>query len=347
MAWIKAEDTLPDKPEVIRMATELGLDQDAVVGKLIRIWIWADKNTISGNAIPVTSSFLDRLTAFPGFADAMRKVAWLEGREGSLSFPRFDRHNGQTAKLRAETNRRVSKCRAAKADQSSEVTPHGNENVTQSPLQKPLPDKRRERVFTSKEVNTPLNPPQGEIASELVGGRKRKPLATSTANCSAAITGVEVDGNLLLYDDDPLVWQAAFVSWWNGLPGVVKRSVNTLDTSLQRTLIERFHEGDWNWKLTEPHFPLWVPSDWQPTLNWFLEPGSVSKILGGVYAQRTAKTGLFENSRKDPARIRTGKTSAAIKAAMAAASAASGGGGNNHGLPSINCEIDSRLYQQE
>jgi hypothetical protein len=41
----------------------------------------------------------------------MRKVGWLEGRDGDLSFPHFDRHNGQTAKKRALTKNRVEKTR--------------------------------------------------------------------------------------------------------------------------------------------------------------------------------------------------------------------------------------------
>jgi hypothetical protein len=54
---------------------------------------------------------LDRITTTPGFAEAMRKVGWLEGRDNALSFPRFDRHNGQTAKNRALTKERVAKTR--------------------------------------------------------------------------------------------------------------------------------------------------------------------------------------------------------------------------------------------
>ena len=39
--WIKVEDCLPDKPEVVGIADYMGIDQDAVVGKLIRLWAWA------------------------------------------------------------------------------------------------------------------------------------------------------------------------------------------------------------------------------------------------------------------------------------------------------------------
>lgn len=141
--WIKVEHTMPDKPEVVTLATILNIDQDAVAGKLLRLWIWADANSVSGNDLSVTSSFLDRLTLCPGFAAGLVKVGWLSGRDGRLMIPNFDRHNGQTSKNRATTNRRVSDFR--KRD--------GNENVTEQPLQKPLPEKRREeKRTTSKEV---------------------------------------------------------------------------------------------------------------------------------------------------------------------------------------------------
>lgn len=138
MAWIKVETTLPDKPEIDALATLLGIDHDAVVGKLIRVWSWADHNTVSGNAVSVTSPFIDRIVFHPGFAAAMRKVGWLSGREGLLDFPHFDRHNGQTAKGRATTSQRVAEHRKRKC----------NDPVTDDPLQKPLPDKIREELQT-------------------------------------------------------------------------------------------------------------------------------------------------------------------------------------------------------
>jgi hypothetical protein len=135
--WIKVEHATPDKPEVYTMATILGIDPDAVVGKLIRFWAWCDQQSIFGNALTVTDSVLDRITHQPGFSDALRKVAWLEVRSGSLQVPRFDRHNGQTSKARAVCNRRVAehrdKCNAPS------VT-----NVTPQALVKPLPEKSRE-----------------------------------------------------------------------------------------------------------------------------------------------------------------------------------------------------------
>lgn len=120
------------------MAKTLKIDSDSVVGKLIRVWVWADLNSVDGNAVTVTESFLDRLTNKKGFARAMRSCGWLTGKDGEISFPGFSRHNGSTAKARAQTNRRVAK--------------HRNRNADETPaaLTKSLPEKRREEESVDK-----------------------------------------------------------------------------------------------------------------------------------------------------------------------------------------------------
>jgi len=115
--WIKLESVTPDKPEVFRISEALCIDPDAALGKLVRVWIWADQQTIDGNAVGVTKSAIDRIAHTPGFADAMISVGWLSGVDSSLMLVRFDRHNGKGAKKRALTNQRVSDHRV-KATQS-------------------------------------------------------------------------------------------------------------------------------------------------------------------------------------------------------------------------------------
>ena len=109
--WLKMEICLAEKPEVIQMAAALKMDEFDIVGRLHRIWGWADQQSQNGHAMTVTCSFLDRLTRTNGFADALRKAGWLEGRDNALTFPHFDRHNGQTAKNRALANERKEKQR--------------------------------------------------------------------------------------------------------------------------------------------------------------------------------------------------------------------------------------------
>jgi hypothetical protein len=107
--WLKMDSSTPDKPEVLAITARMGWDDpDLTVGKLFRVWRWFDQQTVDGNAPGVTSALLDRIAGVTGFADAMRLVGWLVVDEGGLSLPKFDRHNGATAKARAQTAKRVA-----------------------------------------------------------------------------------------------------------------------------------------------------------------------------------------------------------------------------------------------
>lgn len=106
--WIKFEIGTPDKPEVWAIAMTLGIDPDAVVGKLMRVWSWFDQHTESGNAPSVTKMLLDRLVGVTGFCDAVVESGWMIEDGDGLSLPNFGRHNGKTAKKRAVTAKRVA-----------------------------------------------------------------------------------------------------------------------------------------------------------------------------------------------------------------------------------------------
>lgn len=135
--WVKVELTTPDKPEVFKMAEILDIDPDAVTGKLLRIWIWADQQTVDGNAPGVTCTLLNRLAGVTGFAQAMQKVGWLGEKDGEYYFPNFDIHNGKGAKKRATTNRRVANHRASSQRNGESVTGSVTKSVTRE-------EKRRE-----------------------------------------------------------------------------------------------------------------------------------------------------------------------------------------------------------
>ncbi|MFZ2540170.1 MAG: HNH endonuclease [Gallionella sp.] len=116
--WLKIEACTPDKPEVFGIATALGVTQQHAFGCVFLVWRWFDQHTTDGNAKSVTKNIIDALAVQPGMADAMVKVGWLDVLDdGSVCLPHFDRHTGQTAKSRSETNLRVSKHRKEKASQ--------------------------------------------------------------------------------------------------------------------------------------------------------------------------------------------------------------------------------------
>ncbi|EPQ5806570.1 TPA: DNA replication domain protein [Klebsiella pneumoniae] len=146
-SWIKVEVITPDKPEIFQIAEILNIDPDAVLGKLVRIWAWADQQTVDGNAGSVTKGVLDRIAFITGFADALIAVGWLAYDGNKLILPNFERHNGESSKKRALTNRRVA------AHRKNET-----QKVTLSALQKALPEEEEEEEVKDK---IPPNPPRG------------------------------------------------------------------------------------------------------------------------------------------------------------------------------------------
>lgn len=149
--WIKIETCTPDKPEICSVATHLRMDPDTVVGKLVRLWSWAEKNRIKSNDLGVTKNFLDKLVGRKGFALALEQAGWLLDTNGKLSFRNFQRHNHTEAQNRALTAMRVARHRQRKlaaADDSS---------ITDSSLQ--VADNVPERNSTSASplpVNVPV-----------------------------------------------------------------------------------------------------------------------------------------------------------------------------------------------
>jgi len=138
------------------MAQILGIDPDAVVGKLLRVWAWFDEQTENGNAPSVTQALLDRNVGVTGFVTAMLQVGWLIEDEHGLSVPNFERHNGHTAKKRVLTAKRVAESRG----NSSDVTPMKQKcNAASVTPALAREEKRREE----KNTNTiPPKSPKGE-----------------------------------------------------------------------------------------------------------------------------------------------------------------------------------------
>lgn len=147
--WLKFEKVTLDKPEVFEMAGILGIDPDAVVGKLLRVWNWFDDHSETGHAPVTLESFLDRAAGVSGFVEAMIRVGWMKKVEESLILPNFDRHNGKPAKTRALAANRKRNQRAN--GHAERHAPSVTESATEA-----RPEKRREEIIP------PLFPPQGE-----------------------------------------------------------------------------------------------------------------------------------------------------------------------------------------
>lgn len=108
--WIKFENSLPEKPETLAITAAMGwTDPDLTVGKLMRLFRWFDQQTTDGNAARVTPALLDHVLGVTGLTHAVESVGWLTVTDGGISLSKFDRHNGESAKQRAQTAKRVAK----------------------------------------------------------------------------------------------------------------------------------------------------------------------------------------------------------------------------------------------
>ena len=160
MNWIKFDTSTPDKPEVWSIATDLQIDPDAVVGKLLRIWTWFDDQSEQGNAPTVTKALLDRKVCVTGFCDAVIRAGWMVESGGLITLPNFERHNGQTAKTRAQTAKRVAHCKKSNAV--------GNAKVTVGALPK------EEKSIRAPTLNKPIEIDAWEIPDRLNTGEVRE-----------------------------------------------------------------------------------------------------------------------------------------------------------------------------
>ena len=143
--WIKMRSDLLTHPKIVRMASALKADRLRTVGGLFAAWCLFDTHSIDGRLDGYTPDALDELIGFPGFSRAMESVDWLSADESGLSAPRFDEHNGQSAKRRAQESERkrdVRKVSASDADKKQ----------TESGLEKRREEKRREEVKTTSQA---------------------------------------------------------------------------------------------------------------------------------------------------------------------------------------------------
>ena len=149
--WLKFEKATLEKPEVFEMAAILGLDPDAVIGKLLRVWNWFDDQSRDGHASVTVLSLLDRYSGVTGFVDAMQKVGWISKTNDCLILPNFDRHNGSPAKSRALGTKRKQKSRERHGDSVTQSGQKRDKSVTRE-------EKRRE-----ENIPTPLEIRVGKL----------------------------------------------------------------------------------------------------------------------------------------------------------------------------------------
>lgn len=152
--WIKMRTDLGTSPKVVRLASALKADRLRIIGGLHSAWCLFDSHSVDGELLGYTTDIMDDLIGWPGFAKAMVDVGWLEISPECVAIPRFDAHNGQSAKRRAmdADRKRVRRMSASEADARPQ-------NV------RPREEKRREEKEPKATVHSaaPTAPDEGPV----------------------------------------------------------------------------------------------------------------------------------------------------------------------------------------
>lgn len=124
---------LPDDEAVHQIAEQLGLDPDLVVGKLIRVWRWAQKNSADGN-LKVGVKTLDFEARCKGFAKAMADAGWLLIDDDGVTIPNYHKWNAKAAKKRLQDRDRMRDVRATTLEQNANKCSNGTATKSEQPF---------------------------------------------------------------------------------------------------------------------------------------------------------------------------------------------------------------------
>ncbi|WP_445764983.1 Pyocin large subunit-like protein [Pseudomonas sp. RIT-To-2] len=103
---------LQTHPKVFRMVSALKADRLRIIGGLHIAWSIFDVHCDDGVLVGYTVDAMDAVVGWPGFTQAMIDVEWASVDEaGSLVMPRFEEHNGASAKRRANDSERKRNAR--------------------------------------------------------------------------------------------------------------------------------------------------------------------------------------------------------------------------------------------
>ena len=106
--WIKWVKGLSRRREVLVLARKVNMTRREAACCCMEMWEWVDHETTDGHIRGATRDDIDGLLDVPGFAVALeaQEVGWLVVTDQGLTFPRYERNNGETAKKRALEQRK-------------------------------------------------------------------------------------------------------------------------------------------------------------------------------------------------------------------------------------------------
>lgn len=169
--WIKMRGNLWDDPRVARLVDITNTSEATVIGGLYWLWASADQHSTDGRMAGLTMRQVNRKSGIKGFAEALESIGWLRDDPDGVIVSKFHEHNGESAKERAEGQKRKANWRSKKGQPSEEKRdtspPTGGTSVPESSGQ--VRDKSEAREEKRREE--PLETPSQEERGERLGAR--------------------------------------------------------------------------------------------------------------------------------------------------------------------------------
>jgi hypothetical protein len=261
--WIKIEHATARKPEVFRIADELGIHPDQALGVIVRFWCWVDQQ-MSEKCPKIYGhlSMVDSIVGHVGFGQAIVDAGWLTIDGKCLSIPNYDEHLSESSKKRAEEakKKRIARRKAIVGPKTEGQM--SEENGTESGPEK---EKRRE------ELN--LNGRTAETENESFAGSDPH-----------------------LGDIDWIKAEADFLSLWNDSPATSKTTLNGGMTYLQSQAFRAvWINQNWRAAFATGIARLATHPTWHGrriTLEQFLKPEFLQDLLQGAHDKRSEKKKL-------------------------------------------------------
>lgn len=231
--WIKMRVDLPTHPKVVRMASACKADRLRVIGGLLSAWALFDVHSVDGQLEGYSPEVLDETIGFPGFSHAMISVGWLEFDGSSLWMPRFEEHNGQSAKKRAQDADRKRNDRNSSASEADKKRTREEKNREEEKIKEP-PISPRAETEKAKAANTitaadlQARGVDPQVAADFLAlrAKKRAPVtATALAGLEREAAAAGVTLNVALRTSAERGWQGFKAEWVRpesgatGMPG--------------------------------------------------------------------------------------------------------------------------------
>ena len=191
MDWSKVNTTLPREPRVLKLARLMGCSRHEALGYMLEWLSWLDGVTQDGET-GLTAEQVDELFMCNAksvtpcnatFVQAMLAVGWAGVNEhGEIYAVNYTEHNGESAKKRAQTAKRVSNMRERERHAKS-VTPCNAKSVTRE---------EKNNIDKQKEGNSALNTVC--VGTEAQQRRAGKPTPESSEEVRRFMAGQAVCG---------------------------------------------------------------------------------------------------------------------------------------------------------